>query len=61
MFYVNRNMVGAVVGVQPFGGCGLSGRDPKPGVPTTCYGLLQNKPVASTARQSAETPGLLAM
>ena len=29
--YVNRNMVGAVVGVQPFGGCGLSGTGPKAG------------------------------
>jgi delta 1-pyrroline-5-carboxylate dehydrogenase len=27
--YVNRNMVGAVVGVQPFGGEGLSGTGPK--------------------------------
>ena len=31
--YVNRNMVGAVVGVQPFGGCGLSGTGPKAGGP----------------------------
>ncbi len=29
--YINRNMVGAVVGVQPFGGCGLSGTGPKAG------------------------------
>ncbi len=31
--YVNRNMVGAVVGVQPFGGEGLSGTGPKAGGP----------------------------
>jgi RHH-type proline utilization regulon transcriptional repressor/proline dehydrogenase/delta 1-pyrroline-5-carboxylate dehydrogenase len=31
--YVNRNMVGAVVGVQPFGGTGLSGTGPKAGGP----------------------------
>ncbi|HSM10118.1 MAG TPA: aldehyde dehydrogenase family protein, partial [Lysobacter sp.] len=31
--YVNRNIVGAVVGVQPFGGSGLSGTGPKAGGP----------------------------
>src|SRR5258707_5767612 len=31
--YVNRNMIGAVVGVQPFGGHGLSGTGPKGGGP----------------------------
>ena len=31
--YINRNMVGAVVGVQPFGGSGLSGTGPKAGGP----------------------------
>jgi RHH-type proline utilization regulon transcriptional repressor/proline dehydrogenase/delta 1-pyrroline-5-carboxylate dehydrogenase len=31
--YVNRNMIGAVVGVQPFGGTGLSGTGPKAGGP----------------------------
>jgi RHH-type transcriptional regulator, proline utilization regulon repressor / proline dehydrogenase / delta 1-pyrroline-5-carboxylate dehydrogenase len=31
--YVNRNMIGAVVGVQPFGGSGLSGTGPKSGGP----------------------------
>ncbi len=33
--YVNRNMIGAVVGVQPFGGTGLSGTGPKAGGPHT--------------------------
>ncbi len=31
--YVNRNMIGALVGVQPFGGEGLSGTGPKAGGP----------------------------
>ena len=31
--YVNRNMIGAVVGAQPFGGEGLSGTGPKAGGP----------------------------
>ena len=31
--YVNRDMIGAVVGVQPFGGEGLSGTGPKAGGP----------------------------
>jgi RHH-type proline utilization regulon transcriptional repressor/proline dehydrogenase/delta 1-pyrroline-5-carboxylate dehydrogenase len=33
--YVNRSMIGAVVGVQPFGGEGLSGTGPKAGGPAT--------------------------
>ncbi len=36
--YVNRNMIGAVVGLQPFGGEGLSGTGPKAGGP---YYLLR--------------------
>jgi RHH-type proline utilization regulon transcriptional repressor/proline dehydrogenase/delta 1-pyrroline-5-carboxylate dehydrogenase len=31
--YINRNMIGAVVGVQPFGGMELSGTGPKAGGP----------------------------
>lgn len=31
--YINRDIIGAVVGVQPFGGCGLSGTGPKAGGP----------------------------
>ncbi len=31
--YINRNMIGAVVGVQPFGGRGMSGTGPKAGGP----------------------------
>lgn len=38
--YINRNMVGAVVGVQPFGGEGLSGTGPKAGGPLYLYRLM---------------------
>lgn len=55
--YVNRNMVGAVVGVQPFGGEGLSGTGPKAGGPMYLYRLLASRPetaLATTlARQDA--------
>ncbi|MCX7169959.1 MAG: aldehyde dehydrogenase family protein [Proteobacteria bacterium] len=37
--YINRNMVGAVVGVQPFGGEGLSGTGPKAGGPLYLHSL----------------------
>lgn len=40
--YVNRNIVGAVVGVQPFGGQGLSGTGPKAGEPFICIDWQQN-------------------
>jgi RHH-type proline utilization regulon transcriptional repressor/proline dehydrogenase/delta 1-pyrroline-5-carboxylate dehydrogenase len=36
--YINRNQIGAIVGVQPFGGRGLSGTGPKAGGP---YYLLR--------------------
>jgi RHH-type proline utilization regulon transcriptional repressor/proline dehydrogenase/delta 1-pyrroline-5-carboxylate dehydrogenase len=39
--YVNRNVIGAVVGVQPFGGMGLSGTGPKAGGPLYLYRLMQ--------------------
>lgn len=38
--YVNRNIVGATVGVQPFGGEGLSGTGPKAGGPLYLHRLL---------------------
>jgi RHH-type proline utilization regulon transcriptional repressor/proline dehydrogenase/delta 1-pyrroline-5-carboxylate dehydrogenase len=40
--YVNRNMVGAVVGVQPFGGHGLSGTGPKAGGPLYLRRLVRS-------------------
>ncbi len=52
--YVNRNIVGAVVGVQPFGGEGLSGTGPKAGGPLYLYRLLSTRPVDAVARQFKE-------
>ncbi len=48
--YVNRNIVGAVVGVQPFGGQGLSGTGPKAGGPLYLFRLL------SLGNQTLPTP-----
>ena len=42
--YVNRNVIGAVVGVQPFGGSGLSGTGPKAGGPLYLLRLLEDAP-----------------
>ena len=42
--YVNRNIVGAVVGVQPFGGERLSGTGPKAGGPLYLHRLLRETP-----------------
>ncbi|KXU97511.1 transcriptional regulator [Acetobacter cerevisiae] len=42
--YVNRNTIGAVVGVQPFGGRGLSGTGPKAGGPLILRRLLAQAP-----------------
>jgi RHH-type proline utilization regulon transcriptional repressor/proline dehydrogenase/delta 1-pyrroline-5-carboxylate dehydrogenase len=42
--YVNRNMIGAVVGVQPFGGEGLSGTGPKAGGPLYLERLRRGAP-----------------
>ncbi|WP_245906351.1 bifunctional proline dehydrogenase/L-glutamate gamma-semialdehyde dehydrogenase PutA [Teichococcus aestuarii] len=44
--YVNRNQIGAVVGVQPFGGHGLSGTGPKAGGPLYLRRLLAACPAA---------------
>ncbi|PYC27328.1 trifunctional transcriptional regulator/proline dehydrogenase/L-glutamate gamma-semialdehyde dehydrogenase [Aquipseudomonas alcaligenes] len=48
--YVNRNIVGAVVGVQPFGGEGLSGTGPKAGGPLYLYRLLSTRPQEAVAQ-----------
>jgi RHH-type proline utilization regulon transcriptional repressor/proline dehydrogenase/delta 1-pyrroline-5-carboxylate dehydrogenase len=44
--YVNRNLIGAVVGVQPFGGHGLSGTGPKAGGPLYLRRLMRRRPAA---------------
>jgi len=41
--YINRNMIGAIVGVQPFGGRGLSGTGPKAGGPNYLSRLVVEK------------------
>lgn len=41
--YINRNMIGAIVGVQPFGGRGLSGTGPKAGGPNYLSRLVIEK------------------
>jgi RHH-type proline utilization regulon transcriptional repressor/proline dehydrogenase/delta 1-pyrroline-5-carboxylate dehydrogenase len=41
--YINRNMVGAVVGVNPFGGQGLSGTGPKAGGPRYLFRFATEK------------------
>jgi RHH-type proline utilization regulon transcriptional repressor/proline dehydrogenase/delta 1-pyrroline-5-carboxylate dehydrogenase len=43
--YVNRNMIGAVVGTQPFGGSGLSGTGPKAGGPNYLHRLSREQVV----------------
>lgn len=43
--YINRNMIGATVGVQPFGGQGLSGTGPKAGGPHYLLRLIHEKTV----------------
>ncbi|TQV70149.1 bifunctional proline dehydrogenase/L-glutamate gamma-semialdehyde dehydrogenase PutA [Exilibacterium tricleocarpae] len=55
--YVNRNMVGAVVGVQPFGGRGLSGTGPKAGGPHYLSRLLCAGPLASPPAPAAMQAG----
>ena len=54
--YVNRNLVGAVVGVQPFGGEGLSGTGPKAGGPLYLLRLLARQP-ADAARRAVQALG----
>jgi RHH-type proline utilization regulon transcriptional repressor/proline dehydrogenase/delta 1-pyrroline-5-carboxylate dehydrogenase len=55
--YVNRNMVGAVVGVQPFGGEGKSGTGPKAGGPLYLRRLQHD---CATDPVDAQAPGITA-
>ncbi|WP_443019018.1 trifunctional transcriptional regulator/proline dehydrogenase/L-glutamate gamma-semialdehyde dehydrogenase [Sphingomonas sp.] len=58
--YVNRNMIGAVVGVQPFGGRGLSGTGPKAGGPLYLERLVTDPSGEPLARQhNGPAPALL--
>ncbi|MGN6818464.1 MAG: trifunctional transcriptional regulator/proline dehydrogenase/L-glutamate gamma-semialdehyde dehydrogenase [Sphingomonas sp.] len=56
--YVNRNMIGAVVGVQPFGGHGLSGTGPKAGGPLY-LGRLVSGPAVAMDAGNAPDPALV--
>lgn len=47
--YVNRNQIGAVVGVQPFGGEGLSGTGPKAGGPLYLHRFMKRKGAPSSS------------
>ncbi|MES2320669.1 MAG: trifunctional transcriptional regulator/proline dehydrogenase/L-glutamate gamma-semialdehyde dehydrogenase [Pseudomonadota bacterium] len=58
--YVNRNIVGAVVGVQPFGGEGKSGTGPKAGGPLYVKRLQRGAPALLQHERKA-TPGLEAL
>ena len=56
--YVNRNVIGAVVGVQPFGGSGLSGTGPKAGGPLYLGRLLDIPPATALRGLEAAAPTL---
>jgi RHH-type transcriptional regulator, proline utilization regulon repressor / proline dehydrogenase / delta 1-pyrroline-5-carboxylate dehydrogenase len=58
--YVNRNLIGAVVGVQPFGGHGLSGTGPKAGGPLYLRRLLATCPTEPMLPRVQQAMPLLA-
>jgi RHH-type proline utilization regulon transcriptional repressor/proline dehydrogenase/delta 1-pyrroline-5-carboxylate dehydrogenase len=58
--YVNRNMIGAVVGVQPFGGEGLSGTGPKAGGPHYLLRLCAEQTVTVNTAAAGGNAALLA-
>jgi len=57
--YVNRNMIGAVVGSQPFGGSGLSGTGPKAGGPNYLHRLALEQVVTVNTAASGGNAALL--
>ena len=58
--YINRNMIGAVVGVQPFGGEGLSGTGPKAGGPHYLYRFCAEQTVTVNTTAAGGNVALLA-
>jgi RHH-type proline utilization regulon transcriptional repressor/proline dehydrogenase/delta 1-pyrroline-5-carboxylate dehydrogenase len=58
--YVNRNMIGAVVGVQPFGGHGLSGTGPKAGGPHYLARFATEQTVAINTAAAGGNAALMA-
>jgi RHH-type transcriptional regulator, proline utilization regulon repressor / proline dehydrogenase / delta 1-pyrroline-5-carboxylate dehydrogenase len=59
--YVNRNMIGAVVGVQPFGGERLSGTGPKAGGPRYLYRFATERTVSIDTTSSGGNASLLSL
>jgi RHH-type transcriptional regulator, proline utilization regulon repressor / proline dehydrogenase / delta 1-pyrroline-5-carboxylate dehydrogenase len=59
--YVNRNMIGAVVGVQPFGGSGLSGTGPKAGGPYYLPRFAVEQTVSINTTAAGGNAGLMAV
>ncbi|WP_293900429.1 bifunctional proline dehydrogenase/L-glutamate gamma-semialdehyde dehydrogenase PutA [Phenylobacterium sp.] len=57
--YVNRSMVGAVVGVQPFGGEGLSGTGPKAGGPNALLRYAVERALSVNIAAQGGDPALL--
>lgn len=55
--YVNRNIIGAVVGVQPFGGHGLSGTGPKAGGPLYLRRMVRGLPQDDAPLRTEALPG----
>jgi RHH-type proline utilization regulon transcriptional repressor/proline dehydrogenase/delta 1-pyrroline-5-carboxylate dehydrogenase len=58
--YINRNQIGAVVGVQPFGGRGLSGTGPKAGGPITLFRFAEERVVSINTAAAGGNAALLA-
>ena len=58
--YVNRNQIGAVVGVQPFGGEGLSGTGPKAGGPHYLYRFCAEQTITVNTTAAGGNAALLA-
>jgi RHH-type proline utilization regulon transcriptional repressor/proline dehydrogenase/delta 1-pyrroline-5-carboxylate dehydrogenase len=56
--YVNRNLIGAVVGVQPFGGEGLSGTGPKAGGPNTLARFALERTLTVNTAAAGGNPAL---
>jgi RHH-type proline utilization regulon transcriptional repressor/proline dehydrogenase/delta 1-pyrroline-5-carboxylate dehydrogenase len=59
--YVNRNMIGAVVGTQPFGGSGLSGTGPKAGGPNYLKRFAIEQTVTVNTAAAGGNASLIAM
>ena len=59
--YVNRNMIGAVVGTQPFGGSGLSGTGPKAGGPNYLRRFCAEQVVSVNSAAAGGNASLMAM